>query len=161
MINSSQKGWIYVLDNQLGHYKIGKASVLDRRIKQLKIQLPFPVTIWLAFSTQDCHRAEAKMHASLDAYRINGEWFEIPTESVGVIFSAAVESGMELHFSLREYKGEVLPFSLAHYAQMQERGRDSRRFVFNWFADLCVFDAMSSLPFTSYDQASNYLTPNL
>ncbi len=74
-------GWIYML--QAGNcYKIGKATKLDRRIYQLKIQLPFKVELVHAIRTDDIDHAERHWHRRFEAKRMNGEWFELTTNDV-------------------------------------------------------------------------------
>jgi hypothetical protein len=70
-------GFVYVL--QAGeYYKIGKAKHLDGRIRQLKIQLPFPVQVCHAFPCEDYTATEQGAHVWWDRYRVNGEWFRLP-----------------------------------------------------------------------------------
>ncbi len=85
MTNKSN-GWIYVLDDQLGHYKIGKAADLNRRVKQLRIQLPYPVTIHYAFQTTDQHSDEQVLHELFATKRLNGEWFRLDLEDLATIY---------------------------------------------------------------------------
>lgn len=88
------QGWIYVLDNQMGHYKIGKSTTLNTRIKTLKIQLPFPVTIAYVFKDVNCHQAERALHKLFASKRKNGEWFELdPIDDIGLIMELASWTG--------------------------------------------------------------------
>jgi hypothetical protein len=74
-------GWIYML--QAGNcFKIGKATKLDRRIYQLKIQLPYKVELVHAIRTDDIDHAERHWHKRFDSRRLNGEWFELTTNDV-------------------------------------------------------------------------------
>lgn len=87
-------GWIYVLDNGMGHYKIGKTIHPTLRIKQLSIQLPFPVTIAYIFRDENHHEAEKALHALFAPKRLNGEWFELdPIDDIGRIQELADWSG--------------------------------------------------------------------
>lgn len=74
-------GWIYLL--QAGNcFKIGKATKLDRRIYQLKIQLPYRVELVHYIRTDDIHQAERHWHTRFESKRLNGEWFELTTNDV-------------------------------------------------------------------------------
>jgi len=78
----SREGYVYILGTRGIYYKIGRSSKLDRRIKQLKIQLPFPVKVLYAVKVRDCAYTEAKLHDLYFERRLNGEWFELDAESV-------------------------------------------------------------------------------
>jgi Superinfection immunity protein/Meiotically up-regulated gene 113 len=74
-------GWIYML--QAGNcFKIGKATKLDRRIYQLKIQLPYKVELVHAIQTDDIDHAEQHWHMRFESKRMNGEWFELTANDV-------------------------------------------------------------------------------
>src|SRR5215212_7514408 len=72
-------GFVYVLEAG-PYYKIGRTSNLTdrRRIKTLKIQLPFPVRCIAAFPCEEASRAEAELHKLFKEYRANSEWFTLP-----------------------------------------------------------------------------------
>jgi hypothetical protein len=93
MSTHQDTGWIYVLDNNLGHYKIGRAEVLDKRIRQLKIQLPFPVNIAYCFQTRHHKQVESDLHKHFKHRRLNGEWFELDFEDFVYITELAQCSG--------------------------------------------------------------------
>lgn len=70
-------GHVYVLSDQQGHYKIGKAVKIDRRIAQLKTQPPFKLQ--LVMSTWDVSplKLERYLHDEFSTRRLNGEWFAL------------------------------------------------------------------------------------
>lgn len=82
----NRSGWIYVLDNNMGHWKIGRTRDLSKRIKTLRIQLPFPVTVWLCFFTEDAITVERELHEKLATRRLNGEWFGLEDDDLKAIF---------------------------------------------------------------------------
>ena len=73
----TERGWIYVLDDGMGHFKIGWAYNLDRRVKDLKIQLPFKVRVAYAFETDNPRQVESILHRYFADRRLNGEWFAL------------------------------------------------------------------------------------
>jgi hypothetical protein len=76
-------GWIYVLRCEpLSIYKIGKTSSLDLRIKTLRIQLPFPVSVFVIIPTPDIDWMEREFHSDFAAQRKNGEWFALLPEQL-------------------------------------------------------------------------------
>ncbi len=99
MADNDKSGWIYVLDDQLGHYKIGKTRHLSERIKQLKIQLPYKVSIVAVLKVADCHTAEALLHKDFQHCRVNGEWFAMQTDDLGNLWDYLRQ--MDGSFSLR------------------------------------------------------------
>lgn len=90
---NSNVGWIYVLDDKLGHYKIGCAEKLDKRVKQLKIQLPFKVVVSYCFETTDYQRVERGLHRRFNYARLNGEWFQLIEDDFEYIWELADFSG--------------------------------------------------------------------
>lgn len=70
--------YVYLLGANDEYYKIGKATRLDRRIRQLRIQLPFPVDLIRFAVVNDATRFETLLHREFRTYRSNGEWFRFP-----------------------------------------------------------------------------------
>jgi len=72
-------GYIYILASSNGEwFKIGKATIWAVRVvKQLKVQLPFPVVVRYAFKSEDCTRDETALHRRFKSKRLNGEWFSL------------------------------------------------------------------------------------
>lgn len=87
-------GWVYVLDDLQGHYKIGKGKDLNRRVKQLRIQLPYPVALHYAFQTPNCHADEKTLHEQFKDKRLNGEWFGLELDDLGAIYDFANYEGL-------------------------------------------------------------------
>jgi len=63
-------------------YKIGKATVFDRRIKQIKLQLPFPIEVIHKIHSHNISEVEIYWHRRFAHNRKNGEWFELTDEDV-------------------------------------------------------------------------------
>lgn len=69
-------GYVYVLS--AGPYvKVGRTKAPDRRIKALKIQLPFPVEVDVIIPCEDHVAAERYLHHFMRRERANGEWFDL------------------------------------------------------------------------------------
>jgi len=64
------------------HYKIGKTKKFDKRIGQLKIQLPEKVEVVHKIPTRDEHQEEQHWHRKFAHKRKNGEWFELSDQDV-------------------------------------------------------------------------------
>jgi len=74
-------GGVYLLKSGR-FYKIGKAIVFDRRIKQIKLQQPEPVEVVHKVYTHNLDQAECQWHNRFASKRKNGEWFELSEEDV-------------------------------------------------------------------------------
>jgi hypothetical protein len=78
---SSPTGGVYLLKSGR-FYKIGKASVFDRRIKQIKLQQPEPVEVVHKIYTHNADEEERQWHKRFASKRRNGEWFELSEADV-------------------------------------------------------------------------------
>lgn len=70
------RGHVYFLRME-GHIKIGKTVELDRRFKQLAIQLPEPATVEHVIPCDHMDAAEHFFHRLFRDRRRNGEWFKL------------------------------------------------------------------------------------
>jgi hypothetical protein len=77
-----QFGWIYLLEGESGHYKIGRTKNLQSRVKALATQAPYQVQQIHAFEVDDAPSAEAALHARFVDKRHIGEWFTLTPEDV-------------------------------------------------------------------------------
>lgn len=69
-------GYVYVLS--AGPYvKVGRTKTPDRRIKTLKIQLPFAVELEAVIPCENHVLAEQYLHHFMRRERANGEWFDL------------------------------------------------------------------------------------
>lgn len=74
--SSKSTGIIYLL--QAGpFYKIGKTKNFDQRLKQIKLQLPYPVTVIHTIAARDISASEIFWHRKFAHQRTNGEWFTL------------------------------------------------------------------------------------
>lgn len=122
-------GWVYVLDSGLGYYKIGKAKDLNRRVKQLKIQLPFPVTIQYAYQSSEHDYEERFWHEYYAAKRLNGEWFTLTSDDLAVIYEHSEYTGLyeingEMHFDPLRVISRRIP-----HLQPSEQSNQSSFFI--------------------------------
>lgn len=67
-------GVVYLLKAG-GHFKIGMSTNPDKRIGQIKLQLPYPVEVMHTIRAANPLAAEAHWHRRFAALRQNGEWF--------------------------------------------------------------------------------------
>ena len=114
-MSRKERGWIYVLDDGMGHHKIGWAYNLDQRVKWLKIQLPFKVRVAYAFETDNPRQVESMLHRYFAGKRLNGEWFALNDDpksrdgwDFAVISYLANDSGIFENIDGKWYKDGIL-----------------------------------------------------
>lgn len=67
-------GYVYFLGGH-GYCKIGRAKRVTSRVKQLAIQLPWPVELVHVIPCADYAKSESALHRYFADQRANGEWF--------------------------------------------------------------------------------------
>lgn len=80
-----EDGYVYLALMKIGRekrYKIGKANIVERRTKQVGVQLPEELELVHAISTDDAYGIEAYWHQRFAAQRKNGEWFDLSAVDV-------------------------------------------------------------------------------
>ena len=81
-------GFVYLLKERNGnHYKIGKTTNPEDRIKLFSVKLPFKVDLLLTIPCDDYVKAETIMHDAFASDKIDGEWFVLSDNSVSYIKS--------------------------------------------------------------------------
>lgn len=75
-------GYVYLLDDQQGHYKIGRSVNVNSRLTQLRTQPPFAIEVLAAAWMPDCKAEEKRLHQQHTERRLKGEWFALPQDHV-------------------------------------------------------------------------------
>jgi hypothetical protein len=83
------EGFVYILRSSEGYYKIGRAKDVQSRVRYIAAFVPFAVEVAHAFSTDNMVRLERGLQRAYEAAgkRINGEWFRLTEEDVGLLRS--------------------------------------------------------------------------
>jgi hypothetical protein len=69
-------GYVYIIAEPSGTFKIGKTSNLEQRIKTHGVKLPYKDVKYLhTFPCLDMSKTEAALHDMYKWQRLNGEWF--------------------------------------------------------------------------------------
>lgn len=87
------EGIVYLLKSG-PHYKIGKSVNFEKRLTQIKLQLPHAVEVIHVIRAADHSRAESHWHRRFAARRLNGEWFELSEAEVAE-FKSVLEMLLE------------------------------------------------------------------
>lgn len=88
-----EAGYVYILSDGLGHYKIGRTKHLTNRIKQLSTQPPFAITLIAAFTVVHTAHIEKMLHETYAEQRLNGEWFSLSQSDIDDMTSTFGEEG--------------------------------------------------------------------
>lgn len=160
MADNEKPGWIYVLDDQLGHYKIGKTRHLSERINQLKIQLPYKVKLVAVVQTSDHDASERFLHLWLREFRVNGEWFAMQEEGLRCLWSGLYE--IDYSFASRcifvEEDGKLLNYGWWATANCME---SSPTALFHHFKNLCIDQACDDFNLPHDLSTAQMLAPTL
>lgn len=76
--NINLAGYVYVAIAN-GFVKIGMSKNPKARMKVLSASNPSKVTLLAAWFCQDANAIELKLHSTYDQFRVNGEWFKLPS----------------------------------------------------------------------------------
>lgn len=82
-----QKGYIYLLRSEQGHYKIGKSKDVPNRTKALGTALPFKTELIHTIKAADMVAVETQLHERYAHCRLNGEWFALTVEEVAEVMA--------------------------------------------------------------------------
>lgn len=80
-MSPKNQGYVYLLKAG-DYYKIGRSKNFERRVKEIKLQLPFPVEQIHVARVNDMVESEKKWHKRFKAKRANGEWFLLSNADV-------------------------------------------------------------------------------
>lgn len=85
------EGYVYLLQSMTDpiHYKIGRTSSPDNRIKTFGIQLPFKVEYIALIKAYNMYALETALHEKFSDKRIDGEWFALNPDNIAYIKNLA------------------------------------------------------------------------
>lgn len=84
-IRKDNSGYVYLLRADNGLCKIGKAKVVNDRVRQLEISLPYDLELVSELYAEDCTETEANLHRRFAKKRIKGEWFKLDETDIEYI----------------------------------------------------------------------------
>jgi hypothetical protein len=83
--NVRNAGYVYCLSDQQGHYKLGRTTQLQQRIKSLGTQPPFKIQLLFTHYVFDAPHYEKSLHLHFAHKRMNGEWFALGDDDLELI----------------------------------------------------------------------------
>lgn len=86
------EGWIYILKDSQGHYKIGRTK-RDNPEERLRDLLQNPtIELIHQYRSPDYIAEELRLHKKYRQYRVKGEWFKLPLVEIGQIINESNSS---------------------------------------------------------------------
>lgn len=93
------RGYVYFLESEYG-FKIGMSIDIKRRIKELSVKLPFPVSLHSYCKLDNYKELEKSLHELMSNKQINGEWFHISESDWELIDSEIAKYNTRRFFEL-------------------------------------------------------------
>jgi len=96
-------GFVYLIEAVgVQRYKIGYSKEVYKRASNIQTSTPFEISVLYRYFSVDAPQLEKLLHEYYDAYRIRGEWFELPLSEVSKFLNIASEldQGIELNTDL-------------------------------------------------------------
>lgn len=90
---------VYILQGG-DSFKIGKANNVKKRISNIQVSCPFPVSLIAIKATENAEEVEREIHRFLNNYRVSGEWYNLDKYMLqGIIKKYNFQSKGKYHIS--------------------------------------------------------------
>ena len=80
--DDARYGFVYLAQGHRGEYKIGRTTLVDRRVTELGAMSPVPLTLVHEIKADDPVGVEAYWHKRFENRRMRGEWFKLNASEV-------------------------------------------------------------------------------
>jgi hypothetical protein len=93
-------GFVYLIEAVgMQRYKIGYSKEVYKRASNIQTSTPVEISVLYRYFSVDAPQLEKLLHEYYDAYRIRGEWFELPLSEVPKFLNVAneLDQGIELN----------------------------------------------------------------
>lgn len=95
-------GFVYLIEaKELARYKIGYSKEVYKRATTIQISTPVEICVIYRYFSTDAPQLEKLLHQYYDAYRVRGEWFELPKSEVSNFLVVANELDQNIELNLR------------------------------------------------------------
>jgi hypothetical protein len=99
--------FVYVIEGQAGHHKIGVSRDRIQRLAELQTGSPVPLRFAYIGATPGLgYNIEGRAHELLDAHRKEGEWFLVPAS---IAIGATLEAASRLGEPIQQVQPEMVP----------------------------------------------------
>ena len=82
---NGKSGFVYIVRNAEGLYKIGRTKNVERRIRSLQIASSSKLVLVHAIKADNARDLERTLHDGQSDRKVSGEWFRIPDWEIEVI----------------------------------------------------------------------------
>ena len=106
------KGFVYLMQADTGHYKIGRSVDPVKRLKVFNTEMPVQVNMLHVFPADNAIEAEAQLHHEFRDKRYMGEWFSLEPADI-------------------RYIGGIIEFSNHAFSTLKDSVSNDARVVFN------------------------------
>src|SRR5258708_39461574 len=99
--------FVYVIEGQAGHHKIGVSRDPIQRLAELQTGSPFPLSFaYIGVTPGTGYNIEGRAHELLDDHRKEGEWFLVPAS---IAIGATIEAAGRLGEPIQQVPPETVP----------------------------------------------------
>jgi hypothetical protein len=99
--------FVYVIEGQAGHHKIGVSRDPIQRKAELQTGSPVPLRFsYIGVTPGTGYEIEGHAHQLLDAHRKEGEWFLVPAS---IAIGATIEAAGRLGEPIQQVPAEIVP----------------------------------------------------
>lgn len=82
LVNSPRHGFVYLVDSQVGYFKIGRSREPVERFRKFDVMLPYDMMVIALIETKDMYKLEKELHWRFAESRVRGEWFALNPQQV-------------------------------------------------------------------------------
>jgi T5orf172 domain len=99
--------FVYVIEGQAGHHKIGVSRDPIQRLSDLQTGSPFPLRFaYIGVTPGTGYNIEGVAHNLLEQHKVLNEWFTVPAS---IAIGATLEAAMRLGEPIQQVAPEIVP----------------------------------------------------
>lgn len=102
--NKLDKGYVYVITDGQGNYKVGSSTNIQRRMSYMQTGNAYELKLHAQWLLYEYEVAEEILHEFLEDKKIRGEWFKLEDGDIHEMCVCLYEHGIEgVNFDWVEY----------------------------------------------------------